>query len=118
MVVMDRDLVGSDDFEGMCSITLDILKDQMKHDLWFQLTGLQGQDMGGQPQIHVVLQWIHSNVTFFADICNRWEITIANQIHTKEAYTSLLNKLRSNINLGLLYFGNSALWNIVFFSFA
>lgn len=35
--VMDRDVFGTDDFEGECLVNLIDLKDQMKHDLWFDL---------------------------------------------------------------------------------
>ena len=37
LVVMDRDPVGTDDFEGKCTIPLRDLRDQMKHDEWFNL---------------------------------------------------------------------------------
>ena len=38
IVVMDKDVFGTDDFEGECRISLDKLRDQMKHDEWFELT--------------------------------------------------------------------------------
>ena len=39
LVVMDRDVFGSDDFEGEVQIPLTDLMDQMKHDIWLDLKG-------------------------------------------------------------------------------
>jgi hypothetical protein len=38
VVVMDKDTFGNDDFEGQCFVSLNGLRDQMKHDSWFDLT--------------------------------------------------------------------------------
>ena len=40
---MDKDAFGNDDFEGECMISLEGLKDQMKHDLWFDLLDARQQ---------------------------------------------------------------------------
>ena len=37
VVVMDKDTFGNDDFEGQCEIDLNMLRNQMKHDTWFDL---------------------------------------------------------------------------------
>ena len=34
---MDKDTFGNDDFEGQCKVSLTLLRDQMKHDSWFEL---------------------------------------------------------------------------------
>lgn len=44
VVVMDKDTFGNDDFEGQCQVSLQDLRNQMKHDLWFEL-----QDKDGTP---------------------------------------------------------------------
>ena len=35
--VMDKDTFGEDDSEGVCTFSLDDLRDQMKHDQWLDL---------------------------------------------------------------------------------
>lgn len=35
--VMDKDTFGEDDSEGICTLSLDRLEDQMKHDEWLEL---------------------------------------------------------------------------------
>ncbi len=93
---MDRDLVGSDDFEGCAKINLDSLKDQMKHDLWFELKGMGGEKLPGNGRIRLVLQWIHSNVTFFADLSQRYETTLTHKLKRREKYQYLLQKIKGN----------------------
>ena len=92
VVVNDRDLVGSDDFEGCCEISMDILKDQLKHDLWLELFDFQGRKMQGT--LHIVLQWIHSNVFFYADLLKRWEIRISEELRIKEEIDQVLAEMR------------------------
>lgn len=43
ITVMDKDTFGNDEFEGMCYVSLNGLRDQMKHDSWFDLTDKNGQ---------------------------------------------------------------------------
>jgi hypothetical protein len=43
ITVMDKDTFGNDEFEGMCYVSLNGLRDQMKHDSWFDLTDSNGQ---------------------------------------------------------------------------
>ena len=42
IVVMDKDTFGNDDFEGQCTVSLNMLRDQMKKDEWFQLVDKDG----------------------------------------------------------------------------
>ena len=39
VTLYDKDDFGSDDFEGQFTVTLDNLKDQGQHDIWFDLEG-------------------------------------------------------------------------------
>lgn len=38
VTIMDKDTFGNDDFEGQCLVSLHDLRDQMKHDVWVELT--------------------------------------------------------------------------------
>jgi Ca2+-dependent lipid-binding protein len=42
VTVMDKDTFGNDEFEGQCQVTLNGLRDQMKHDQWFDLVDQRG----------------------------------------------------------------------------
>lgn len=42
ITVMDKDTFGNDDFDGQCLISLSTLKDQMKHDSWYDLQNKDG----------------------------------------------------------------------------
>lgn len=60
VVVMDKDTFGNDDFEGQCIVSLNMLRDQMKKDEWFQLTDKDGSPFQGR--IRLMLQWVYSKV--------------------------------------------------------
>ena len=72
VVVMDRDTIGRDDFEGQVSIPLKTLQDQLKHDKFFELRGKDPKEpwMG---KIRLGLQWVWSKVEYFKTIIHQWE---------------------------------------------
>ena len=53
VVVMDKDTFGNDDFEGQCHVSLNGLRDQMKHDSWFDLT--DENELKSQGRIRLML---------------------------------------------------------------
>lgn len=58
MTVYDRDTFGKDEFEGMFYVPLEPeeminLRDQMKHDLWFELFNEQGEPHQGRIRLMV-----------------------------------------------------------------
>ena len=61
VVIMDKDSFGNDDFAGQVYIPIsELLKDQMKHDLWFELEDANGNPFQGR--IRLMMQWIFSKV--------------------------------------------------------
>ena len=103
LVVMDRDPVGTDDFEGKCTIPLRDLRDQMKHDEWFNLepetpgTPWQGRVPNKHltMQIRLEMQWIYSRVEYMTSYLRRWEETLNNHRTQIEAIELHLQKLRT-----------------------
>ena len=102
VVVMDRDAVGTDDFEGKVNIPLRTLTDQKKEDKWYILEAEQlGQPWQGQVtnylnilQIRLQLQWIHSRVQYMTEYLRRWEIALKNHKSRIDAIENHLEKLR------------------------
>ena len=75
IVVMDKDVFGTDDFEGECRISLDKLRDQMKHDEWFELTHPKKDNWNGG-RIRLMLQWIFSKVEYLRSYLQKWDDSI------------------------------------------
>jgi len=67
---MDHDTIGKDDFEGEVTIPLSLLKDQMKHDQFFQLHDKNPKDKW-QGRVHLGLQWIWSRARYLEDLVNQ-----------------------------------------------
>lgn len=42
VMVMDKDTFGNDDFKGQTEIDMEQLRDQMKHDMWYDLVEKDG----------------------------------------------------------------------------
>lgn len=63
--VFDRSDIGRDVPLGECFISLDMLRDQYKHDEWFDLANQQ-RNLSGK--IRLNLHWIHSRKKFLEDI--------------------------------------------------
>lgn len=63
--VFDRSDIGRDSSLGEALVSLDILRDQYKHDEWFDLVNRQRALTG---KIRLNLHWIHSRKKFLQDI--------------------------------------------------
>jgi len=72
VVVMDRDTIGNDDFEGQVSIPLKTLQDQLKHDNYFELHAKDAKEPW-TGKIRLGLQWVWSKVEYFKTIIGQWE---------------------------------------------
>lgn len=79
---MDKDTFGNDDFEGQCLVSLNGLRDQMKHDSWFDLTEENG--MQSQGRIRLMLQWVYSKVQYFSEYLSKWDETLLKDIDEKD----------------------------------
>lgn len=80
--VMDKDTFGNDDFEGQCFVNLQDLRDQMKHDLWFDLLDRDGRQHQGR--IRLMLQWVYSKVQYFSEYLSKWDETLVKDIEEKD----------------------------------
>ena len=92
VVIMDRDTIGNDDFEGQVSIPLKTLQDQLKHDNYFELRGKDPKEpwMG---KIRLGLQWVWSKVEYFKTIIHQWEENLELDRQELENLQSQLAKL-------------------------
>jgi Ca2+-dependent lipid-binding protein len=82
VIIMDKDTFGKDEFEGKCMVPLNLLRDQMKHDQWFDLL-----EEGNQPtlgRIRLMLQWVYSKVQYFSEYLAKWDETLQKDIEEKE----------------------------------
>jgi len=77
--------------DGYGEISLDRLKDQLVHDVWMDLRNQKGQIIPGK--LHLMVQWTHSNLTFYADFLAR----IQEKINYEQAEKARLEQLLDNI---------------------
>ena len=94
VVVMDRDQMKSDDFEGAVTIHLRDLDDQLKHDNWYQLQAENPKEPW-QGKIRIELQWIYSRVEYMTEYLRRWEETLTahkDQMNTIEQHLKRLRQ--------------------------
>jgi len=75
VIIMDKDTFGNDDFAGECYIDLDTLRDQMKHDTWYDLHEKDRQIVM-QGRIRLMLQWVYSKVQYFSEYLQKWDETL------------------------------------------
>jgi len=59
-MVLDYDVSSRDEVLGLVNVNLQLLKDQNKHDEWFELISNKGMRSNGK--ILLSMQWIYSNV--------------------------------------------------------
>ena len=74
-VVQSGGMLGMADFQGQVSIPLTLVKDQMRHDSWFELHGPKGNEPW-QGQLRLGTQWIWSRKEYLAAIVKQWEDNI------------------------------------------
>ena len=93
VTVMDKDTFGNDDFEGMCFVSLQGLRDQMKHDSWFDLTDDQGRQSQGR--IRLMLHWVYSRVQYFNEYLSKWDETLIKDIEEKDMIERFVKQLEN-----------------------
>ena len=93
ITIMGKELIGPDSFHGFSSFVLSDLKDQLIHEVWMDLADLEGRFIPGKT--HLKLQWIHSNITFYADLMEKVQAKINTESATRQELESSLEKLRS-----------------------
>ena len=76
---------------GELRIPLSKLKDQYRHDEWFDLYDRSGHLAGGK--IHLILQWIHSKAKYLSDVVKKWNDHIRMQQEDKSDYERDLKTL-------------------------
>jgi len=91
--VFDKDTFGNDDFEGMCQVDLEELRDQVKKDLWFNLKQRNGADKQGR--IRLMLHWVWSKVAYFEFYVNQWDQALIEDVEEKEQIEGYLKQLQS-----------------------
>ena len=73
LIVMDKDTLMPDDFEGEVTISLALLRDQMKYDQFFLLSQSPEGSIKKQGRIHLCLQWIWSKTKYLEEILKQWK---------------------------------------------
>ncbi len=96
MVISQPESVGPDNFHGFVRVNMMDLRDQLIHELWLDLLTLEGKP--GLGKIRLSFQWIHSNVTFFADLLDKVQVRITAETEEKRLMEAALESFR-----GLLY---------------
>ena len=71
VVIMDRDQVGTDDFEGQIELPLDEFRDQLKHDRYYNLEA-EDPSKPWQGRIRLSFQWIHNKTEFYRSLEGQW----------------------------------------------
>jgi hypothetical protein len=79
---MNKGTLYEGEFEGQCYVSLNGLRDQMKHDLWFDLTDENG--LQSQGRIRLMLHWVYSRVQYFSEYLSKWDETLYKDIQEKE----------------------------------
>jgi len=88
---MGKELIGPDSFHGFTEILLSGLKDQLIHDVWLDLFGMDGKEILGK--LHIKFQWIHSKITFHADHLEKIRKKIEQENSEKQRLESNLEKI-------------------------
>jgi hypothetical protein len=91
-VVQSEGLLKMSDFQGQVSIPLTLVRDQMKHDSWFELHGPKGNEPW-QGQLRLGIQWIWSRKEYLAAIVKQWEDNISLDNQESEHLQEQLKKL-------------------------
>ena len=92
--VMDKDTFGEDDSEGVCTFSLDELRDQMKHDQWLELID-RATGQPSQGRIRLMLQWVYSKVQYFSEYLSKWDDTLNKDFEDKDQIEKFIKQLES-----------------------
>ena len=85
-------MISEEEEYGYFEMKLEFLKDQLMHDIWVELYDNKGKSMSGK--LHVMVQWIHSGKTYYADFLTRLKVKIETGQNESKELESLLQKLQ------------------------
>lgn len=94
IIVMDKDIGLKDDFEGEVKIKLSTLKDQMKHDQYFNLSGNPQAINGNCGKIRLSLHWIWSKTRYLEEINKQWQDVLDSDKKDLQSFEDQLNKIK------------------------
>ena len=93
VVVTDKDHLSTDEMVGQCQISLQDLRDQMKHDQWCDLTDKNGKAEKGR--IRLMLQWVYSKEKYFKEYLEKWDDTLEKDIEEKDMIEKFIKQLEN-----------------------
>lgn len=93
IIVMDKDTVPPDDFEGQVIINLNNYKDQMKHEQYFVLLG-QNWETGNFGKIRLSLHWVWSKIKYLEEVLRQWDQVLDNEKRDLHYLEEDLTKLK------------------------
>lgn len=86
-MLANRDIYGSDDMLGKATVSLHDLRDQMKHEMWLELSHPKGANKGGSGSImgslRIVLQWIFCKEKYFEQAIKRLQESLEFEMKQK-----------------------------------
>ena len=100
--VFDRADIGRDSPLGECLISLENLRDQYKHDEWFDIATNNQRNLTGK--IRLNLHWIHSRKKFLQDILRIQDIAIEDEKQEKEQLEIQLANMKKPFGFVTAYY--------------
>lgn len=94
VIVYDRDDFGTDDFEGRFEVTLEDLRDQSPHDVWFDLQA-ENPSLKWQGRVRCILQYVFSKTKMLTGYINVWSEQIENEEAELKDMRQILKHLES-----------------------
>jgi hypothetical protein len=83
-VAVMQDLNGREEITGQTLIPMGKLRDQQRHEEWFDLFDKSG--VGTRGRVKLSLQWIHSRVKYLVDVVAKWDEHIKMQDEDRVEY--------------------------------
>jgi hypothetical protein len=90
---MDKDFIGTDDFEGECYIDLAVLEDQQNHEIWVDLEPPPKKRQKWSGKVLLNMQWLYSETDYLSDYLSKWDDKINQSITEKKEIETHLKSL-------------------------
>ena len=90
--IINKEVLKAREIEGYVEFGLEFLKDQLVHDVWADVKRKAGENFQGK--LHLTVQWIHSNKTFYADFLTKIQGKISVEHEEKARLEAFLEHLR------------------------
>lgn len=78
-------------FEGEVRVPIARIRDQYRHDEWYELYDARGQRMPGK--LHLLMQWIHNKIEYYEGALAKWNEHITQHEEDLELYEHDLDVL-------------------------